>query len=280
MNPVIASAMSVFMLSTASAEAATSSNTTPPIADLTSNNQISQPLDDIPEVIGGVPASAAELPYQAMLVYQYSQVCGGTLIDSEWVLTAAHCVDRVPATMLSVRLGGTQVSRQEGQEIPVAWAVIHPYWRGEQFIQEGWDVALLKLAHPAPARYKVAKLPNYEVLQATTNEGQYGLVSGWGATYFGQQGGNDQLMMASLPFTSQEYCSQQMQYPIPSSTFCTGYTGGATACNGDSGGPFVTQYQGDVYSVGIVSWGKYCSGISVFTSTFAYKDWILSNIRY
>ena len=49
---------------------------------------------------------------------------------------------------------------------------------------------------------------------------------------------------------------------------------GRSACNGDSGGPYVAYQNGQAYSIGTVSWGRNCSGASVFTRTTSYKNWI------
>jgi secreted trypsin-like serine protease len=43
------------------------------------------------DIVGGNAANPGEWPWQ-VLVLPNSQLCGGTLIDSGWVLTAAHCV--------------------------------------------------------------------------------------------------------------------------------------------------------------------------------------------
>jgi PKD repeat protein len=61
---------------------------------------------------------------------------------------------------------------------------------------------------------------------------------------------------------------------MPSSVICGGGTGGVSACNGDSGGPFAVRVGNDFYSIGTVSWGIACSGATAFTRTSSYIDWI------
>lgn len=223
-------------------------------------------------VVGGIPTSAAHRPYQAMLSLNGQQGCGGTLIDSYWVLTAAHCVDRANTFNLTVRVGATRVSDSKGQTMSISQIIIHPGWTGAQNIRNGWDIALIRLATPADSRYTPAKLPTSEVMSAAASVGQSGTVSGWGATYFGGRG-SDQLLAAQLPIISNYACQQQLNFPVPSSAICAGYSY-PSACNGDSGGPFTVSYNGSFYSIGTVSWGERCSSTSVFTKTYSYNTWI------
>lgn len=54
--------------------------------------------DFLPEsrIIGGNLASAGQFPYQVALSISNSAgswFCGGSIIDANWILTAAHCTD-------------------------------------------------------------------------------------------------------------------------------------------------------------------------------------------
>lgn len=45
-----------------------------------------------PFIVGGEVSSPGSWPWLALLYFQKSPRCGATIIDDEWLVTAAHCV--------------------------------------------------------------------------------------------------------------------------------------------------------------------------------------------
>lgn len=66
------------------------------------------PIPGDGKIVGGEPASEGDFPYIVSLQQGGSHFCGGTLIDSTTVVTAAHCSDGQDPAASQVR-GNTLV---------------------------------------------------------------------------------------------------------------------------------------------------------------------------
>jgi hypothetical protein len=65
----------------------------------------------IPNIVGGTEASAGDFPFIVSISYNGNPHCGGTLLNANTVLTAAHCTQGRSASAFAVR-AGTLVSSQ------------------------------------------------------------------------------------------------------------------------------------------------------------------------
>jgi secreted trypsin-like serine protease len=235
-----------------------------------------------PMIVGGSSASIADFPWQVALIDARqaeptrSQYCGGTLIEPQWVLTAAHCfyddgaVDADPAHVDVI--SGTARFAGGGTRSDAAQIIIH---EGYNTTTQDNDIALIKLA--APVGQKTAPLA-YSDGEITSNL----IVTGWGDTSAGGSGSPD-LLQATVPLVGLNTCHQAYNAlgspwseMVTSNMICAGYAGGGTdACQGDSGGPLVTSDRSKL--VGIVSHGKGCAVANqygVYTKVSVYTAWI------
>ncbi|NWQ83926.1 CELA1 elastase, partial [Columbina picui] len=103
-------------------------------------------------VVGGTEARSHSWPSQISLQYYsngaWHHTCGGTLIRANWVMTAAHCVDR--SMQYRVVAGEHNLNGNDGSEqiFSLSRIIIHPLWNSNN-VAAGYDIALLRLASSA-----------------------------------------------------------------------------------------------------------------------------------
>ncbi|XP_064075874.1 modular serine protease-like [Vanessa tameamea] len=206
-------------------------------------------------VLGGQVAKRGELPWHAGIYTKettpYQQICGGSLISTRTIISAAHCFwsdtyKLLPATNYAVAVGKiyrpwNNPHDPDAQKSDVANIVVPPHFRGaEANFQD--DIALVVVA--TPFTYQVYIRPvcvdfdvNFDRTQLTDRS--LGKVAGWGLT--AENGAASQVLkVVELPYVKIEECfaisPPSFREYITSDKICAGYTNGTTLCQGDSGG--------------------------------------------
>jgi hypothetical protein len=236
-------------------------------------------------VIGGTAAAAGAFPFQVQIAAAGNpHVCGGSLINDRWVVTAGHCVTSgdtlIPASSFTVTLGEHDRIAFEGNEQvrSVSARLRHPGYNLSSLYHN--DIALLQLSTPVTLNQWVntIALPDsrYDSTAALT-------VSGWGATLGGSSFPSTVLMRADLAPVDQGTCANTMEPllggldMIKSSMICAGqFTPTVVgACKGDSGGPLASTGT-PRRLIGAVSWGNgpACNRYTVFTRISDFLPWI------
>jgi len=245
-----------------------------------------------PQITHGRIATPGEAPYQVSLQWgippllKYSHMCGGSVLNERWILTAGHCITMTPKFgKMRVAIGKQVINKVEESEqvSEILYKLVHKdYANGVA----PHDIALLKLKTPLfmTKRVQTVRIPS----QDEEFSGQATL-TGWGST-----GGlifpklPKELQVAEVPLVDYDTCYSAIRaldtkaalYPTQ---VCSGPLGGdVSACSGDSGGPLVSyDSEGRPVQVGIVSWGFMPCGKgapSVYTRVSSYADWINEKI--
>jgi trypsin len=239
-------------------------------------------------IINGAPAGPSEYPFVVSLYPKSStpslgHFCGGTLISSTVVVSAAHCVARYRSTpdQLGVYLGSSSLIG-EGVSPQVVEVIIHPDYSSTTSQN---DLAIIRLGEPiAISPIKVTDLEGEQEFA----RGLRGSVVGWGLTKVASPGNGDRptdLQKGEIPYISPTECASVYGPEFDSRTmFCAGKRpstpGGPDfidSCFGDSGGPLFVEGPNGVRLVGVVSWGgEKCDGAGVYARLIPHLEWLRS----
>ncbi|XP_028622210.1 coagulation factor VII isoform X2 [Grammomys surdaster] len=236
-------------------------------------------------IVGGYVCPKGECPWQAVLKINGLLLCGAVLLDSRWIVTAAHCFDNIRSWVnITVVMGEHDFSEKDGTEqIRRVVQVFMPdkYIRGKI----DHDIALLRFHRPVTFTDYVVPLclPEKAFSENTLARIRFSRVSGWGQLL--DRGATAlELMSIEVPRLLTQDCLEHAKHTpktpkITDNMFCAGYMDGTMdACKGDSGGPHATHYHGTWYLTGVVSWGEGCAAIGhvgVYTRVSQYTDWLV-----
>ncbi|XP_054886248.1 hyaluronan-binding protein 2 [Poeciliopsis prolifica] len=252
---------------------------------------VAQPKKVLTRIFGGLKVSPGAVPWQVSVQQKpknsnmaYSHICGGVLIESCWVLTAGHCIEKNKD--MQVVMGSLSLSTNDpsAQVIGVENAIVHENYR-ETSTAVYNDIALLRLRGTngvcanETQFVKTACLPSGQI-----SDGTECTISGWGATEDSNYGSNH-LLEANVLLISQTKCSEPTIYgnALNNGMFCAGYLqGGVDSCQGDSGGPLTCKQNGTSVVYGVVSWGDQCGKENkpgVYSRVTNFLNWIKSKTQ-
>ncbi|XP_069835937.1 trypsin-like [Dendropsophus ebraccatus] len=228
------------------------------------------PYNDDDKIVGGYTCAVNSVPYQVSLNAGY-HFCGGSLINDQWVVSAAHCY----MSRIEVRLGEHDIEVLEGTEQFISSEKIIRHPKYNSYLLDH-DIMLIKLSQPIAlnSRIQSISLPTHCDVAGTQC-----LISGWGNTLSSGVNYPDLLQCLDAPILSDEDCKASYPGRITENMICVGYLeGGKDSCQGDSGGPVVCN--GELQ--GVVSWGIGCARQGypgVYTKVCNYVSWIEETIN-
>lgn len=250
-------------------------------------SELAESAQDAP-IIGGVISAAGAWP-AVSVVYPSSTgapwYCGGTLIGSNWVVTAWHCVrDDLAPSHYQVFVGRSNITSSAGQVVGIDQIVQpqSPPQHPEPGDLPGGDndIALLHLSTSVAGPFARLVAPSRAAEALATGAAT---VVGWGNTN-PNGGSSEDLRQVTVPIVGLgATCSSLSGYNnITPNEVCLGdlLAGGKDSCQGDSGGPAFVRLDGEWFLFGITSWGSGCAQPNfpgVYTYGPNYFTWMVAN---
>ena len=207
-----------------------------------------------------------------MIVSTRGNLCTGTALGRDLVLTAGHCV--APAATYRVLTPG-----MTPPGLAISTIAVHPRYNPKDYAsgRVTADVALLKLEQPLPAAFAPAALAQ----PGPVVPGDRFVIAGYGTTSYGGDTGIGMPRTAVLIGTGKPG-TLQIRLFDPATRDARS---GLGACTGDSGGPAFTESGGVFAVVGVVSWSTGpastagCGGLTGVTPLAIYRAWLLDQAK-
>ncbi|XP_076194177.1 urokinase-type plasminogen activator isoform X2 [Aptenodytes patagonicus] len=250
------------------------------------------------KIVGGSQAEVESQPWVAGIFQNIRGIdhflCGGSLIDPCWVLTAAHCFHSLTEkpqekSIYKVFLGKSilNVTDDKEQVFMVDDIISHPRFTDDTGGNEN-DIALIRIRTTSgqcavESKYvRTVCLPEKNLYLRDNTRCE---ISGYGKQDFYDIYYAQRLMSATVKLISQTKCKREYydSTRVTDNMVCAGDPTWMTdACKGDSGGPMVCEHNGRMTLYGVVSWGDGCAKENkpgVYTRVTKYLNWIDSNMN-
>ena len=223
------------------------------------------------QVVGGTAVANGEYPFMASVQERKKgqppakeHFCGGTLIDRDSVLTAAHCAAyikrEIPARKLRIVVGVTVLNSDQGQARGIRSLRVHPRYHGGR--SAAYDAAVIELDRPV--RFDPIKLATTDQ-NSLERPGRKARIAGWGNTiqqtppfYLEPDSYPNRMRAATVPLVSDVRAEDVYESSYVPRLMVAAGEDGKDTCDGDSGGPMWATTPHGRRQIGITSFGAGC----------------------
>jgi len=214
--------------------------------------QCGKPISMKSGIYGGNETCLGCIPWQVSLQHSGRHICGGTIVSSRFVVTAAHCAEAF--VLQKVLAGMVDYEDDAATEHRIEKIYVHPMYGSWT---HDYDYAIVELKDPIKlyggSKSRAACLPwDNPVFDDST----IFKISGWGD---GSEEPN-LLMDISVPWHSTKECQSKFPKQITDRMICAGHLRREVdrVCHGDSGGGLIWRDPQDGLSklIGVTSWGQ------------------------
>jgi len=216
-------------------------------------------VNGLSRIVNGEVTKPNEYPFYAALVdpQDTSEItCGGSIINENYILTAAHCRGKQGTGTFKVVLGGHDLKANEPnrQIFEIQEYISHETWNPAA--DTGIDIMLLKLK--TPIKFSTRQSPTCFPPKCSTKLAYCKNVTVIGHGRIYEAGPTSpKLRHVSKLLESAKKCNARggnFQLAVQNNHVCT-IADGKDNCNGDSGGPLVYKKDGRQIQIGVVSFG-------------------------
>ncbi|KAI8326512.1 trypsin-like serine protease [Martensiomyces pterosporus] len=236
-----------------------------------------------PRIMGGSTASKGAYPF---IVYLHNNAehtfCGGSILSSQWVVTAAHCIKTAKISDIDVYVGQYNYNLDTSKATGLVEMHVHPQYNDASMVN---DIALLRLSKPISSNASPI-----EIDTGSVGDGITVTALGWGFTSPTGKTASQDLKQGDLTTLSTAQCQQKDTKFTGNNgpRICVAADRGTDTCPGDSGGPLIRKVNGRNKLLGITSFGTAgpgqqitvnCGGsgmISLFTHVNSFTSFIQS----